>query len=115
MAGKKKKTPAEELQELTEQFEERNERWNYIRNNGTSDPYWPDGVNINLVRNHCKYYRRLIEGLCEQHGLPLPEIYEKPLPPKMPMDFMARPRKLLTNPRPKSKAVISRPIQLSLF
>lgn len=113
--AKKKKTPAEGLQELTEQLEERHERWNYIRNNGTSDPFWPDGVNMNLVRNHCSYYRRQIKELCENQGLPLPEIYDKPVPPEMPQDFMARPRKLLTNPRPESKAVISRPIQLSLF
>lgn len=26
--------------------------WQDIHDNGCNDPYWPDGVNMNLVRNH---------------------------------------------------------------
>ena len=113
--AKKKKTPVEELQELTEQLEERHERWNFIKTHGTTDPNHADGVNMNLVRNHCSYYRRLIKELCENHWLPFPSIYEKPLPPKRPMDFMVKPRRLLSDPPPKSEVIISHPIQLSLF
>lgn len=113
--AKKKKKPVEELQELSEQLEERHERWNHIKTHGTTDPNWPDGLNMNLVRNHCGYYRRLIKELCENHGLQFPLIYDKPLPPRMPMDFMAKPRRLLTDPPPKSEVVSNYPIQLSLF
>ena len=113
----KKKTPAEKLQELEAELQERHECWNYILTHGTSDPYWPDGVNINLVRNHCKYYRRLIKNLCEKHGLPLPPIYEKPLPPKMPQDFMATERVCRWQKRHavNPKKIITHPVQLSLF
>ena len=27
-------------------------RWNYIANNGSQDPFWPDGCNMNLIKNH---------------------------------------------------------------
>lgn len=115
--AKKKKTTAEDLQELEAELKERYERWNYILTHRTSDPYWPDGVNMNLVRNHCSYYRRQIKELCENRGLPLPEIYDKPLPPEMPMDFMATERvcrwqrRHAVNP----KKIITHPVQLSLF
>ena len=115
--AKKKKTTAEKLKELTEQLEERYGRWQYILSHGTSDPYWPDGMNMNLVRNHCVHYHRLIKELCESHGLPLPEIYHKPMPPEMPMDFMATERvcrwqmRHAVNP----KKIITHPVQLSLF
>lgn len=29
-----------------------NERWQDIYAHGCSDPYWPDGCNLNLTRNH---------------------------------------------------------------
>ena len=28
------------------------ERWEDIKQNGCNDPFWPDGVNMNLKRNH---------------------------------------------------------------
>ena len=37
------------------------ERWEYIRDNGASDPFWADGFNMNLVRNHISFYRIMIE------------------------------------------------------
>lgn len=115
MARKKKKTPVEELQELSEQLEERHERWHYIKTYGTTDPFWPDGVNINLVRNHCSYYRRLIKELCDKHGLSVPIIYEKPVPPKMPQDFMATNRVCRWLQQRNVPQIITHPVQLSLF
>lgn len=38
MARKKKKTPAEELQELVVYLQDRFERWDYIKKNGTTVP-----------------------------------------------------------------------------
>ena len=112
--AKKKRTPAEYLRELETDLRESFERWQEIRVHGCSDPYWPDGTNINLVRNHCIYYRRKIRELCDFYGFPLPEIYERPIPPEMPQDFMARPRKLVTDVSPVIPKVTS-PVQLSLF
>lgn len=34
--------------------------WNDLMLHGCCDPGWPDGVNLNLVRNHIIYYERLI-------------------------------------------------------
>ena len=28
------------------------EHWKDINQNGCSDPFWPDGCNMNLTRNH---------------------------------------------------------------
>lgn len=39
------------------------ERWNAIRKNGSNDPLWPDGVNLNLVRNHIIYANRRLKEL----------------------------------------------------
>lgn len=38
------------------------ERWNAIRKNGSNDPFWPDGVNLNLVRNHIIYANRRLKN-----------------------------------------------------
>lgn len=37
--------------------------WKDIYNNGCNDPFWCDGTNLNLVRNHIEYYRRKIEEM----------------------------------------------------
>jgi len=38
------------------------DRWNEINQNGCNDPFWPDGTNMNLVRNHIIFdLRRLAE------------------------------------------------------
>lgn len=35
--------------------------WNDMAQNGCSDPSWPDGTNLNHVRNHIIYYRSILE------------------------------------------------------
>lgn len=37
--------------------------WHDLRANGCNDPFWPDGVNLNLVRNHIIYGLRQIAEL----------------------------------------------------
>jgi len=110
---KKKKTPAELLRELEKNLQERYKRWLHIRKEGCSDPYWPDGANLYLVRNHCLYYRQQIAELCDTYGFSYPESYLRPLPPKLPMDFMAKPRKLVIEDSKQKKSSTSN--QLSLF
>ena len=65
-------------------------RWDYIKNNGSSDPFWADGVNMNLIRNHIIYERRRIKELCSKEGLPLPDIYHSQIPPETDPDYMAK-------------------------
>ncbi|MPM35522.1 hypothetical protein SDC9_82115 [bioreactor metagenome] len=70
------------------------ERWQSIYKNGCNDPFWSDGLNINLVRNHIIYYKNKIKE--EYPDGNYPEIYYKETPAEMPIQFMAKPRKLLT-------------------
>lgn len=40
------------VEQIQDNIDERFRAWNQIAQNGCSDPGWPDGVNMNLVRNH---------------------------------------------------------------
>ena len=73
--------------------------WEHAYQNGLYDPFWPDGVNLNLTRNHIIYYKRQMEELAgEEHnrlfGDDLPGIYHKELPPKLNNHYMANPDKI---------------------
>lgn len=63
-------------------------RWNQIYNEGCSDPFWEDGVNLGLVRNHIISYKRQ----CEEELLPeqYPPEYSQELPPVVDRKYMAR-------------------------
>lgn len=63
-------------------------RWNYILENGCNDPFWPDGCNMNLTRNHILYYKREIEECCEATGTELPPEYYLPTPPEVDDNYM---------------------------
>lgn len=56
---------------------------------GGVDPFRPDGVNLDLVRNHIINHKRKLKALAEKHGLKLPEEYDLPLPNKVPHKYMA--------------------------
>ena len=90
--AKKEKIPS--ATELRDNLYKDYTRWKYIYDNGCSDPTYEDGVNINLVRNHISYGKRM----CEEHlgdNLHLyPDCYFFPEPMKLPMDFMAVDRRL---------------------
>lgn len=62
--------------------------WNYINENGCNDPFWPDGCNMNLTRNHIISYRREIEEICEETGMALPEEYYYKIPPAVNDNYM---------------------------
>ena len=65
-----------------------------LKKNGCSDPAWPDGVNLNLVRNHIIYWYRLLRERTSQTvqlsmfdaGMDLRN--ERPLPPEVPDKYM---------------------------
>lgn len=85
----KKKTPEQELKELCEDIIRERDHWNYINEHCCNDPFWPDGCNMNLTRNHIVYDRREIEKLCLESGLPLPEEYYYKIPPVVDDNYMA--------------------------
>ena len=79
----KKKSPLVEMNECIEAMHESRDRWNEIRNGGCNDPFWPDGTNMNLVRNHIIYFKKRIRELCEINGMIEPEEADWDLPPKV--------------------------------
>jgi hypothetical protein len=91
---KKKISVQDELQTLVKQMLESYSRWDDIKKNGCNDPFWSDGCNINLVRNHIFHYKNKIKEFCEENNLELPPEYSKVIPNLMPNDFMAVPDKI---------------------
>lgn len=57
-------------------------RWEHLSQYGGSDPFWSDGVNMNLVRNHIIYHKRELEKAALSNEN-LPEIYYRELPPEV--------------------------------
>ena len=86
---KRKEVPADYEAALKNCFD----RWEHLREYGGSDPTYSDGVNMNLVRNHIMYYKEKIEETLP----PYPEIYHRETPPKVDMDYIARPDEIREN------------------
>ncbi len=83
--GKKKKK-ADFVAELERSYE----RWEYLREHGGSDPFYADGTNMNLVRNHIMYYKgKMVEEYGADHDK-YPLIFYKELPPVVKEDYIAR-------------------------
>ena len=72
---KKARSIQEEINSLCEEMKNDLNRWENIRIHGGYDPNWPDGVNMNLIRNHIFSYKRQIFELCKENGLKLPDDY----------------------------------------
>ena len=85
----KKKTPDQELEILRRDIREEVASWEYINQNGCNDPFWPDGANMNLTRNHIIYDKRQISEICEKTGIPIPEEMYIPIPPEVDDYYMA--------------------------
>lgn len=61
----------------------------HLKTHGGQDPFWPDGMNMNLTRNHIIYEKRQIMELCSMSGLDLPPEYFIPTPEEVDDDYMA--------------------------
>ncbi len=66
-------------------------RWTEIFENGGHDPWYEDGYNLNLERNHIISDKR---QLVQQPVEGLPEEYYYPLPPELPDSFMVLNREI---------------------
>ena len=86
---KKTPTPAEQLTELTHELVREFNWWKSTNELGCNDPFWPDGTNMNLIRNHVLHFKGEIRKLCEETGLNLPEEYYIPTPPEVQNNYMA--------------------------
>ena len=119
--AKRKLMPAQELQQHIDRLAERYARWERERRDGCLDPFWSDGDNLNLVRNHIRYEKQQIRLTCDKFALTIPAIYYRPLPPEMPADFFVTDGKNY-NPNRVSRIMNLRgtnsenkPVQLTLF
>lgn len=86
---RKRRPLKEEYDECVTALKERFERHAEILTKGTTDPFYPDGVNANLVRNHILYYRKRLEEICSQSFLALPEVYFRPVLEPVDENYMA--------------------------
>ena len=85
----KKKTPEQELKELCKEIRSEIDHWDDINRNGCNDPFWSDGCNMNLTRNHIIYAKRQIAELCAEYSIPIPEEMYFPIPPEVSDYYMA--------------------------
>ena len=89
--AKKEKSSEQQLKELCKEIKLEIDRWHSLRTQGGHDPFYGDGYNMNLTRNHVIYDKGKIKELCEENSLDLPEEYHIPTPPEVPNYYMAKP------------------------
>lgn len=87
---------AEKIKEYETQIQADYARWQRYYNYGGDDPFWPDGVNLNLLRNHILYSKQKIMELCRENALPEIE-FSVPTPPEMEDSYMARAEQIREN------------------
>ena len=94
---KRKISPKDELNRLVYVLMDDRDRWNEIYENGTSDPFYCDGTNLNLVRNHIIYGKRQIKAFVTEHPeLTIPEEVNSVFDPdEVPDNYMANPEKII--------------------
>lgn len=103
-----RKIKVDYVAELKSEFD----RWAHIKEFGTSDPFWSDGVNLNLVRNHILYYKKMIE---ENEEVPYPDIYYRETPPEVDDDFIAKKDQILSDAKKTYTILSSDPNYLYLL
>lgn len=87
--AKKAKSIDQKIENLCKDINQEVAAWQSIRDHGCNDPFWPDGCNLNLTRNHIIYDKCLIRELCEGSGASLPGEYYIPTPPEVDDNYMA--------------------------
>ena len=84
----KAKNGKDELEKYRKELVEDIERWQHINEHGCNDPFWTDGDNMNLVRNHIIHDKQNIFAICEETGEPLPGEYYLATPPEVSSMYM---------------------------
>lgn len=92
MSGKNRET------DYAAELESDYARWDKLFTKGGSDPFWSDGVGLNLVRNQIMYDK---QKLAEQESslFGLPDVYYRETPPEVDPNYMARPDEIRENAR----------------
>lgn len=99
----RKKEEPNYIEELSERFD----RWDDVYQNGCHDPSWPDGVNLNLIRNHIMYYKKAIEESMTYGALP--DIYYREMPPEVDNSYIARAEEIRQNAKQTLSAFENNP------
>ena len=84
-----KDSPEQKVKQYCIQIQKEISQWKDINQNGCNDPFWPDGCNMNLTRNHIIYEQEQIRKICEENQITLPEEYYLSIPPEVDMNYMA--------------------------
>ena len=77
------------IEEICREMRQSIHHWKDINQNGCNDPFWTDGTNMNLVRNHIIYYKCQLEDMCRSTGCDLPEEYYLATPQEVDNKYMA--------------------------
>lgn len=85
----KKNTPEQKIKNLCADIIREIGHWEHMNVHGGSDPFWSDGVNMNLTRNHIISDKRKIAEICMENNMPLPEEMYIPIPPVVDDYYMA--------------------------
>ena len=90
--------------------------WTEIAEHGCRDPFWPDGANMNLVRNHIIYYKKQLVSQAEEENVPIPQEVYWALPPEVPEEYMVKSGKsFLRYKKWNSKIVLKADPDMTLF
>lgn len=85
----KEETPEKIVKSYCQHIREEIAQWKDINQNGCNDPFWSDGCNMNLTRNHIIYDQKQVRKICEENQIPLPEEYYLSAPPEVNNQYMA--------------------------
>ena len=83
------------------------DQWENLYQRGGSDPFYPDGVNLNLVRNHILYFKQRIEE--EQPLYKNTQVFWRELPPKVEDSYMARSEEIRSHAKDSLAAYLADP------
>lgn len=89
--GKRKYNPHKEIEECCNTLRTTPPKWIHHRDYGCQDPFWPDGINMNLLRNHMIYAKNTIRFICKEYGFLEPAELDIPIPPYVDENFFANP------------------------
>lgn len=103
---------AKSLDEWYAELEQEYARWQTIYTEGGNDPFWADGMGLELTRNHIIYEKNQIDELFPNASHR--EAYDRPLPPKIDRNYMARPDRIRQAAKQKLAILESNPNYLYL-
>lgn len=95
--AKKKKSPEDTVEHLSKELMDNLYRWYRLKSFGGDDPFWTDGCNMQLVRNHIISYKCQIKQICNDNNLPLPPEYNVQTPPEVPFNYMSCEKDIINN------------------